>query len=163
QRRLLRCACLRFSQAAHCRSPTLIPQPPFIRSVFARFWPVIQVLPSPVILLQCSRFDQSNCTVRGLLTMSRYVSVTVLTVILLILGYMTFEVMAGFILPLFLALLLVVVFRPVHLWLVDYCRGYNRVAAGLTTLVILLIVLIPLVLMSVNAAIEAVSLVGKID
>src|SRR5690606_18864861 len=76
---------------------------------------------------------------------------------------MTFEVMAGFILPLFLALLLVVVFRPVHLWLVDYCRGYNRVAAGLTTLVILLIVLIPLVLMSVNAAIEAVSLVGKID
>ena len=49
--------------------------------------------------------------------------------------------MAGFALPLFLALLLVVMFRPLYVWFVVKCKGRERLAAGLTTIAILLIFL----------------------
>jgi predicted PurR-regulated permease PerM len=72
-------------------------------------------------------------------------------------------VMAQFLLPMFLALLLVVVFRPLHEWFRARCRGRDSIAAGLTTLAIMLIVLLPTLLVLARAATEAVDIVSTTD
>lgn len=87
--------------------------------------------------------------------MARIISLIVLVGILLVIGGLFLKVMAGFLLPLFLAALLVVVFRPLHRWFVGRCGRYSRIAALLTTLAILLLVLIPLSLLLVEAGYEA--------
>ncbi len=78
--------------------------------------------------------------------MARIVSFIVLLAILLVIAGLFLRVMADFLLPMFLAVLLVIVFRPLHAWLVEKCRGYDRLAAGLTTGAIVLIFLVPLTL-----------------
>ena len=65
--------------------------------------------------------------------MSRVVSFVVLLAVILVIGALFFRVMANFLLPLFLAALLVVIFRPLHRWILQRCRGRDRVAAALTT------------------------------
>lgn len=87
--------------------------------------------------------------------MARIVSLVVLVAILLVIGGLFFRVMAGFILPLFLALLLVVMFGPLYRWFRERCWGHSRLAAVLTTGSILLMVLIPLLLLLVEAGREA--------
>ncbi|HVC95312.1 MAG TPA: AI-2E family transporter [Pirellulales bacterium] len=87
--------------------------------------------------------------------MSRVVSFVVLVAILLVIAAAFFRVMSSFLLPLFLAVLLVVMFRPVHRWIAGRCRGRERLAAGLTTLAILAIVLLPMLGILVQAAFEA--------
>lgn len=76
--------------------------------------------------------------------MTRLVSFFVLIAIIVLIGFLFFRVMAPFLLPLFLAALLVVIFHPVHLRIVDRCRGRQRLASALTTSLVLLIVLLPL-------------------
>jgi predicted PurR-regulated permease PerM len=87
--------------------------------------------------------------------MARIVSFVMLVAILLVMGALFFEVMAGFFVPLFLAVLLVVMFRPLHRWFVGRCRGRERLAAGLTTLAILSIVMAPLLVVLIQAGFEA--------
>ncbi len=87
--------------------------------------------------------------------MSRVVSFVVLVAILLVIAAAFFRVMSSFLLPLFLAVLLVVMFRPVHRWIAGRCRGRERLAAGLTTLAILAIVLMPMLGILAQAAFEA--------
>ena len=77
--------------------------------------------------------------------MARNASLIVLLGIIAALGFVFFRVMAEFWLPLFLAALLVVIFRPVHRWILDRCEGKQKRAAVLTTLAILFIVLGPLI------------------
>ena len=55
--------------------------------------------------------------------MARIVSLIVLVAILLVIGRLVFQVMAGFLLPLFLALLLVVMFGPLYEWFRVRSRG----------------------------------------
>jgi predicted PurR-regulated permease PerM len=86
---------------------------------------------------------------------ARIVSFVVLVVILVILGGLFLQVMAGFLLPLFLALLLVLMFGPLHRWFLGKCGRHNRIAAALTTVSILALVLIPLLLLLVEAGGEA--------
>ncbi|MGA2032682.1 MAG: AI-2E family transporter [Thermoguttaceae bacterium] len=100
--------------------------------------------------------------------MPRIASLIVLSVILLVIGAVFFHVMASFLLPVFLALLLVVMFHPLHGWMNNRCHGRKHLAAGLTTAVILLIFLIPLLLVLAQAASDSISLyrklnLGKID
>src|SRR5512146_1912434 len=95
--------------------------------------------------------------------MSRMASFVTLLVILLAFAARFLRVMASFLLPMFLAVLLVVMFRPVHQWILVRCRGRERLAAGLTTLAILAIVLAPMTFVLVQAGDEAKSLVGKWD
>ena len=76
--------------------------------------------------------------------MPRVISFVVLLAIVLLIGALFFKVMAQFLVPLFLAVLLVVMFRPLHDWIVDQCNSRDRLAAALTTLAILLILLLPL-------------------
>jgi predicted PurR-regulated permease PerM len=91
--------------------------------------------------------------------MPRIASFIVLVAILLLMGGLFFHVIAGFLLPLFLALVLVVIFRPLYLRITHWLKGRNRIAAVATTLAVLLTVLIPLSLLIGLAGFEAVSVI----
>ncbi len=95
--------------------------------------------------------------------MSRVVSLVVLVACILLMAAVFIRVMAQFLLPMFMAVLLVVMFRPLHAWLLHKCGGRPRVAAGLTTAGIVLIVLIPLLIVFGRAAVEGYSLASRID
>jgi predicted PurR-regulated permease PerM len=72
-------------------------------------------------------------------------------------------VMAPFLLPMFLAVLLVVMFRPLQAYFLQKCKGHSRLAAGLTTTTIIVIVLAPLLVVLVKAAAEGYVLASTID
>jgi predicted PurR-regulated permease PerM len=95
--------------------------------------------------------------------MSRIVSFVALVTIVVLVGALSFKVMSSFLLPMFLALVLAVIFRPLHKWFIARSAGHDRVAAGLTTAAILLIVLIPTLLILSRAAAEAFSLATELD
>jgi predicted PurR-regulated permease PerM len=85
---------------------------------------------------------------------ARIVSFVVLVAIILFFAGLFFQVMADFLLPMFLALMLVIIFGPLHRWFKLKCRGYDGMAAGLTTMSILLIVLVPICLIFTQATFE---------
>ncbi len=87
--------------------------------------------------------------------MARIVSFVALVVILVVIGGLFLQVMAGFLLPLFLALLLVLMFGPLHRWFTRKCGRHDRIAAVLTTGSILALVLVPLLLLLAGAGCEA--------
>ncbi len=87
--------------------------------------------------------------------MSRYVSFGVLVAVIIFLVIIFFRVMSGFLIPLFLAALLVVIFRPWHDWMLVKCKGRKQIAAILSTALVILTVLVPLLLLFVLAAFEA--------
>lgn len=76
--------------------------------------------------------------------MSRMVSFVMLVAILLLMAGLFFWVMSNFFLPIFLAVLLVVIFHPMHRWVAAKLHGRDYLAAGITTAAIVLIVLTPL-------------------
>jgi predicted PurR-regulated permease PerM len=84
----------------------------------------------------------------------RVVSFIVLVGILLFIATMFFKVMAQFVLPLFLAAVLVVVFKPLHMWVRDHLPGRLRLSALVTTILILLTVLLPMGFLGWNAYLE---------
>ncbi len=92
-------------------------------------------------------------------SMSRVISLVVLLVLVAIFGALFYLVVYRFFLPLFLAALLAVLFRPLRDWITARARGYDRIAAGVTTAAILLIVLLPTALVTYKAAHDAVGLV----
>ena len=75
---------------------------------------------------------------------SRVVSLILLICVIAILGAIFYQVMARFVVPLFLSALLVVIFRPLHGWILKKVKGRQQLGALLTTLTILLLVLIPI-------------------
>ena len=70
---------------------------------------------------------------------------------------MFFQVMAQFIVPLFLACVLLVVFQPLHRWFLSKLPKWPRIAALLTTITILLTVLVPTIYLGWNAYHETVT------
>ena len=78
--------------------------------------------------------------------MSRIVSFIVLICVIAVIGFQFYRVISGFLLPLFLATLLVVMFQPWHRWFVKKCRGRPRLAAALTTASAVAVVVGPLAL-----------------
>jgi predicted PurR-regulated permease PerM len=86
------------------------------------------------------------------------VSFLVLVAVLVVIGILFFRVMADFLLPMFLALLLVVIFQPVYCWFLARLGGRERVAAVATTTTIILIVLLPLLSIGFNATTEGMRL-----
>ena len=90
--------------------------------------------------------------------MPRVVSFIVLVAILAFIAAMFFKVMAQFVLPLFLAAVLVVVFKPLHVWVRDRLPGRLRVSALVTTFLIMLVVLLPTAWLGWNAYLEGVQL-----
>ena len=84
-----------------------------------------------------------------------------LLAIVLITGFVFFQVMANFLIPLFLAAVLVVIFRPVQDWISVRCPGRERLAAALTTSAIMLIVIAPLAWIFALATTEGIHLVTE--
>lgn len=95
--------------------------------------------------------------------MHRIISLIVLVVILLVFGALFYRVIAGFLVPLFLALVLVVLFRPLYVWMVKKFHGRSRLAAVLTTAAVLLSVLIPFSLILAVAGVELSGMIIDVD
>ena len=91
----------------------------------------------------------------GGLAVPRVVSFIVLLGILLLIGTMFFQVMINFVVPLFVAAVLVVVFKPLHLWVQEKLPDRPRASAMATTLLIVLVVLLPTVLLGWRAYVES--------
>lgn len=87
----------------------------------------------------------------GDLYVPRVVSFIVLLAIMLLVGIVFFRVMAQFIVPLFLACVLLVVFQPLHRWFFSKFPKWPRLAALLTTFTILFTVLAPTIYLGWNA------------
>ena len=94
--------------------------------------------------------------------MARIVSFVVLVVILLLIVGLFFQVMADFFLPMFLAVLLVIMFAPVHRWFQSRCKRHQRVAALLTTGAILLAFFLPASFILLRAAQEGGNLYRRV-
>jgi predicted PurR-regulated permease PerM len=93
----------------------------------------------------------------------RVISFIVLLAIILLVGAVFFQVMAQFIVPMFLASVLLVVFQPLHKWILSRLPKHPRVSALLTTVLILLAVLLPLVWLGWNAYGELDEMLGPKD
>jgi predicted PurR-regulated permease PerM len=83
-----------------------------------------------------------------------YAALLVLTAAALYLAYIIYR---PFLKALFLALVLTFAFLPVHQWVARRVRGKN-VAALITTTLVLLLIMLPIMLISIRLASEAVSL-----
>jgi len=94
--------------------------------------------------------------------MSRFLSFGVLVAIILVIGFLFYRVIAAFLLPLFLALVLVVMFIPVHRRVLARCPGRPRLAAALTTFIVMLVVLIPVGFLLSVAVVEGSMLLGRL-
>lgn len=95
--------------------------------------------------------------------MSRMISFLVLVLILAAIGTIFFRVMSGFLVPIFLAALLGVIFQPVHHWIHQRIGRWGRyVSAGATTFVAGFIVLAPAVLIIFLAIFEGISLANQL-
>jgi len=92
----------------------------------------------------------------------RVISFIVLLAILLLVAAVFFQVMARFLVPLFLACVLLVVFQPLHAWILKYLPRHPRLAALGTTILILLVVLLPLTWLGWKAYVELYALVKPI-
>ena len=96
-------------------------------------------------------------------SLARIMSVVMLMIGIVVVGALFYKVMAGFFVPLFLATLLVVIFRPVYDWILDRIGGRTRVAAVLTTLLILTVVLFPLILILSVAASQFSAVANRVS
>lgn len=84
----------------------------------------------------------------------RVVSLIALLAVVLLTGALFFRVVAQFVVPLFLAGVLVVIFQPVHQWFSQKLPGRRYAAAGATTTVIMLTVLVPTIWLGAAAYLE---------
>lgn len=103
--------------------------------------------------------------------LTRVASFVALLVVALVIGGLAFMVMRNFLLPMFLAILLTIMFRPLYLWLSSRTSRWlrpdskfkNALPAGITTIGIVLIVMLPLLWVIVLAADEALSVASGLD
>lgn len=78
--------------------------------------------------------------------------------IVLLAGLLFYRVIHPFILPLLLAAVLAILFRPIHLWLTARCcGGHDRIAAGLTTIGVVTTLVVPLTATMLLAGAELVA------
>ncbi|MEM6468351.1 MAG: AI-2E family transporter [Planctomycetota bacterium] len=82
---------------------------------------------------------------------------------IVLVGVLFYKVMAGFFIPLFMAAALVVIFRPVNEWLMRKMGGRRSLAAIGTSMIILMIVLLPLFLVMFVAVGQLTSMVSRTD
>tara|TARA_B100000809_G_scaffold265898_1_gene326267 strand:- start:482 stop:1858 length:1377 start_codon:yes stop_codon:yes gene_type:complete len=91
--------------------------------------------------------------------MSRLISFYILLGIILAIAILFLKVMASFLVPLFLAIVLVVVFKPLHSRLSARYPSKPRIAAGMTTGIISIAVIAPLAFAATFAVSEASSII----
>ncbi len=95
--------------------------------------------------------------------MSRYISLFVLLASIVIIGALFYKVMIGFFVPVFLAAVMVVVFRPLHRWVLEKVGQREHLAAGITTSLVIFSVLLPAGLLISMAAVQGTGLVSSIN
>lgn len=95
--------------------------------------------------------------------MSRLVSFAVLIGILIVIVVLFYQVMEVFLLPLFMAALLGVVFQPLYRWSFERFWKKRYLAAGVTTFLVLLMVLAPAGLVVTMAALQSVSVFERVQ
>ncbi len=95
--------------------------------------------------------------------MSRLISFAVLIAIIIVIGLLFYKVLIGFFVPVFLAAVLVVVFRPLHHWVLERCGQREQIAAAVTTFLILLLMLLPIGIIVPTAAVQGLRLVKNND
>ena len=96
-------------------------------------------------------------------TMARLLSIVMLILGIVAVGVLFYRVMAGFFVPLFLAVLLVVLFRPVHEWILHRIGNRSRLACLATTTLILAVVLMPIIAVLSVAAGQFTSMVSHVN
>lgn len=95
--------------------------------------------------------------------MARYISFAVLLAILILIGVLFYKVMIGFFIPVFIAVVLVVVFQPLHRWVLKKVKGKPHLAATLTTALIAGSVLVPAGIIIGLAAVQGVRLLDDLN
>jgi predicted PurR-regulated permease PerM len=71
-------------------------------------------------------------------------------------AYLTYKIFRPFLIALFIALIMAIVFFPVHKWIVQRVRN-RSVAAFITTVLAVLLVVVPFIVVSARIAAEAVN------
>jgi len=94
--------------------------------------------------------------------MSRFASLIVLLASIVVIGALFYKVMIGFFVPAFLAAVMVIVFRPMHRWVMAKVGKREHLAAGITTSLIIFSVLLPTALILTLGAIQGTKLVASI-
>lgn len=97
---------------------------------------------------------QFEAGVSILRSVPRFVSLAALLGVLVFIAVMFFRMIASFLVPLFLAAVLAVVFKPLHAWVLEKVEGRNWLAALATTLLISLGVVVPTVVLGWMAFLE---------
>lgn len=95
--------------------------------------------------------------------MSRLISFVVLIAIIVVIGLLFYRVLIGFFIPVFLAAVLVVVFRPLHQWVLEKTGHRDRLAAAVTTLLIFLCLFLPIVVVGSAAATQGLHIIEEND
>jgi len=95
--------------------------------------------------------------------LARYISFAVLLAILILIGVLFYKVMIGFFIPVFIAVVLVVVFQPLHRWVLKKVKNRPHVAASLTTGLIAGSVLIPTAVILALAAVQGFRLLEDLN
>lgn len=95
--------------------------------------------------------------------MTRLILLGVLIAIIVLFGLMFYSVMVGFFVPLFLAAVLVVVFHPLHRWVLMKTGQRERLSAAITTVLIMLIVLLPFGLIATAASVQGIKLISNVS
>ena len=89
--------------------------------------------------------------------MNRAISLSVLLAMIILLGSMLFQVIAPFLLPLFLAAVIAVICQPINNYFLSRTKNYHAIAAGLTTTTFVAILLVPITVGTIICALELYS------
>lgn len=96
------------------------------------------------------------------LPIARFISIAALLLAIVVIGVLFFRVMASFFVPLFMAALLVVIFRPLYNAFYKRYDGRPRLCSILTTTSILLLVLLPAGLLGTIAVAQSFDFIRMI-
>ena len=94
--------------------------------------------------------------------MVRTVSLGVLLALIIILGMTFYQVIAPFLLPLFLAAIMAIVCQPLHRYVLGRTGHRSAVAAGVTTGLIVGVLMLPLLVMTIVAAGQLLQLTDQV-
>ncbi len=86
--------------------------------------------------------------------MTRWVSLAVVSVLILFLGLMFFKVIAPFLLPLFLASIVAMLVQPIQAYFERKTKGHTQISAGLTTGSVIVGFSVPMVLAVLLATLQ---------
>lgn len=89
---------------------------------------------------------------------AQIISLVALLLVLAFMAFLFFRVVADFLFPMFMAVLLVVIFKPLHSLSLRLCRGRQHLAAALTTAIVFLVFLVPLLTILIQGSSEGAAM-----